>query len=102
MKKVAGIVSLLMVAGVISSCFADTYQEGKTALAQHNYSKAMEAFTKACDSGNFKGCFQLGALYENGEGVGKNTYTAATLYTQACRGGEPLGCSNMGLKYDTP
>jgi uncharacterized protein len=102
MKKLLSVVSSLMVIGTGSFCFADTYQEGKTAFEHKNYSEAVVAFTKACGSGNSKGCFTLGTMYEKGEGVGENKYKAAALYTQACRGGEALGCANMALTCDTP
>ncbi|MDD2369221.1 MAG: hypothetical protein PHQ90_07965 [Sulfuricurvum sp.] len=102
MKKVLKIVSSLMVAGVISSCYADSYTDGKKAFEEKMYSKSVEAFTQACSENNFKGCYELGKMYENGMGVAQNKYEAGTLYAQACRGGESLGCSNMTLSYDTP
>jgi len=94
--------SLLTVAGVITSCFADSYQDGQKAFSEKNYADAITYFTKSCESGNAKGCFSLGNMYENGEGTAQNKYQAVALYTQACRSGEPLGCGNMALRYDTP
>ncbi|MCX6062131.1 MAG: hypothetical protein NT103_07790 [Campylobacterales bacterium] len=102
MKKILSLASLLMIAGITTACYADALNEGNTALEQKKYSDAITSFTKACDGGNAKGCFQLGAMYENGEGVAQNKYKASTLYAQACRAKEMLGCSNMSLKYDTP
>ncbi len=102
MKKILVLVSSLMITGVISTCFANTLEEGKMALEKQNYFKAIEAFTKVCNDGNAEGCFQLGVLYEKGEGIAQNKYKAATYYAQACQGGNSLGCSNMSLKYDTP
>jgi hypothetical protein len=91
-----------MVAGMTTVCFADALNEGKTALEQKKYSDAITSFTKACDEGNAKGCVNLGAMYEHGEGVAQNKYKASSLYAQACRAKEALGCSNMALTYDTP
>jgi len=92
----------LAVVGTLSSCFGDAYQEGKTAIHDKSYLQAVEAFEKACDSGNAQGCFELGSLYEKGEGVVQNKYRASTLYAQACKGGDGHGCSNSTLMYDTP
>lgn len=92
----------MAVLGGITSCFADAYQDGENALKNNVYSDAAVLFEKACDSGNAKGCFQLGALYEQGAGVVQNKYKAVTLYAQACNGGESHGCSNMAMTYDTP
>lgn len=102
MKPSFKLLSSLMIMGAVSSCFADTYQEGQNALNNHNYDKALQYFTQSCDNGDSKGCFSLGNMYEKGEGVGQNKYQAVALYTQACRAGNPLGCSNMALSYDTP
>lgn len=102
MTKLFSSVMAFMVAGVVSTCFADTYGDGKRALENGIYCEAATQFVKACDSGNAQGCFHLAALYEKGEGVVQNKYKAAALYTQACNGGEAHGCSNMCLMYDTP
>ncbi len=81
---------------------ADAYQEGKTALHDKQYLNAAVAFEKACDSGNAQGCFELGSLYEKGDGVVQNKYKASNLYAQACQGGDHYGCSHSVLMYDTP
>lgn len=98
MKKSIGFV----IAAVASVCFADTLDEGKIALEQKRYFDAAEAFNKACESGNGTGCYNLGSMYEKGEGIAQNKYKASTLYAEACRAKEALGCSNMALSYDTP
>lgn len=99
MKKLLSIVAFMTIG---SFSYADGLGEGQTALEYHDYSKAAEAFTRSCDGGNAKGCFELGKLYENGQGMAQNKYRASTLYAQACRGGESLGCSHMGFGADTP
>ncbi|MGA9046967.1 hypothetical protein [Sulfuricurvum sp.] len=98
MKKIAG----LVIAGVASACFADMMGEGKLALEKKNYSEAANAFRISCESGNGKGCYELGMMYENGIGMAQNKYKASNLYAQACRAQEALGCSNMALSFDTP
>lgn len=102
MTKLCNVVVPIMVMGMGSSCFADAYQDGQHALDNKMYAEAAAQFEKACERGNAKGCFQLGALYEKGDGVVQNKYKAVSLYTQACTGGEPHGCSNIALMYDTP
>ena len=100
-KLHSGIV-LYMVVGILTACLADTYQDGKNSLKNQFYTKAVVLFEQACNEGNAKGCFELGALYEKGNGVGQNKYQAVSLYTQACGGGDTYGCSNMAMMYDTP
>jgi len=98
MKKSVG----LVIAGIATACFADALDEGQTALEQKRYLDAVSAFTQSCESGNGKGCLNLGSMYENAVGVAQNKYKASNLYAQACRAKEALGCSNMALSYDTP
>lgn len=102
MIKLCKAILPIMVMGMVSSCFADTYQDAQTALNHKMYTEAATQFENACEHGNAKGCFQLGALYEKGDGVVQNKYKAVSLYTQACNGGETHGCSNIALMYDTP
>jgi len=102
MKKRLGLTSLLMIAGVATAGFADAYDEGKTAYEQKRYADAAALFTKACEGGNAHACLNLGAMYENGEGMAQNKYQASTLYAQACRANMALGCSSMALSCDNP
>ncbi len=102
MIKLSKVIAPIMVFGMVSSCYADVYQDGKTAYEQKRYFDAVSAYTKSCERGNPKGCLQVASMYENGEGIAQNKYLAASFYTQACRGGESLGCGNMSLMYDTP
>lgn len=102
MKKVMGLALLMMAAGAATTCFSDVFDDGKRAYEKKSYIEASEAFKKVCDGGNAKGCYMLGSMYENGEGVAQNKYQASTLYAQACRSKEALGCSSMSLTYDTP
>lgn len=97
MKRV--LVTAVLMGNIV---FADALEEGKKAFEHHDYLKAVERFGASCEGGNAKGCFELGKLYENGEGVAQNRYRASGLYAQACHGGEALGCSRMGLGFDTP
>ena len=55
----------------IESSF-DANKAYKQGIAFHNnkeYDKAFESFKKACDGGDVRGCFNLGIMYDNGNGV---------------------------------
>ena len=50
----------------------DANKAYKQGIAFHNnkeYDKAFESFKKACDGGEMGGCFNLGIMYDNGNGV---------------------------------
>jgi len=36
---------------------------------KRDYFKAVELYQRACDSGETRGCYNLGLMYTNGEGV---------------------------------
>ena len=60
----------------------------------------LEGAKKACDSGNFSGCYNLGVMYNNGLGVKQNYFKAVKLYNKACDGGNAVGCYNLGVMYN--
>ena len=54
---------------------------------------------KACDSGNMRACFNLGIMYEYGNGVEKDFSKAAELFKKACDGGDMNGCRSLDTIY---
>ena len=78
----------------------DLIESGIEAYEKGDYQKAVELFKKACDSGEAKGCNNLGVLYEDGQGVKQDYQKAAQLYQKACDSGEANGCYNLGVSYN--
>ena len=78
----------------------DFFNQAVNAAENGNYAQAAEWFEQACNGGVADGCFSLGFLYANGQGVKQNYAQAAEWYEQACNGGSVTGCYNLGLLYD--
>ena len=78
---------------------ADIIQDGLDAYNQGDKQKASQLFKKACDGGNATGCFALGVLYANGDGIRQNKQKASQLFKKACDGGDAGGCFNLGVLY---
>ncbi|MBP3221969.1 MAG: sel1 repeat family protein, partial [Neisseriaceae bacterium] len=78
----------------------DLLNQGVNAYEQGNYTQAAKLFEQACHGGNAKGCYNLGVLYDKGQGVKQNYAQAAKLFEQACHGGDAQGCFNLGVSYD--
>ena len=57
-------------------------------------------YKKACDAGVAEGCFMLGVMYDEGQGVKQDYFAAADLYKKACDGGNAIGCFGLGSLYD--
>ncbi|OQA34996.1 MAG: Beta-lactamase HcpA precursor [Betaproteobacteria bacterium ADurb.Bin341] len=54
---------------------------------------------RACDQGVAAGCFNVGLMYEKGEGVGEDKKKAVQFYDKACSMGDADGCNDLGVMY---
>ena len=72
----------------------DLIESGIEAYEKGDYQKAVELFKKDCDSGNAKGCYNLGVSYNNGRGVKQDFSIAKQYYGKACDLGLQLGCDD--------
>jgi TPR repeat protein len=54
---------------IFMSLEASLTDDGMIAYKNKNIKEAVSLWTKACDGGNFLGCYNLGILYEYGDGV---------------------------------
>ena len=79
----------------------DLIESGNEAYDKGDYQKAAQLYQKACDSGEAGGCFGLGLLYKNGQGVNQDYQKAAQLYQKACDSGEAVGCFGLGFLYQS-
>ena len=70
----------------------DLIESGFEAYKKGDYQKAVQLLQKACDSREAVGCFGLGLLYQNGQGVRQNFSTAKQYYGKACDLGIQKGC----------
>ncbi len=78
---------------------AEITQQALSLYSQKNFTMAAPLLDKACSGGSAESCKDLGNLYHDGNGVGKDTSRAAGLYTKACNAGYALGCTNLGVMY---
>ena len=81
------------------SGFSGDLEDGLKAYNNNDYQSAVKLFTKACDGGDASGCYNLGIMYDNGQGVKQDYHQAAKLWTKACDGGHASGCYNLGSMY---
>lgn len=59
---------------------------------QQRYVEAATLHQQACNQGSVESCRDLGVMYEQGHGVGRNRVYALELYQKACAGGDQTGC----------
>ena len=77
----------------------DLTELGDEAYEKGDYQKAAQLYQKTCDSGIAEGCYNLGVLYADGQGVRQDYQKATQLYQKACDGGDAGGCYNLGVLY---
>lgn len=65
-------------------------------LVESDAKAAAEAFKKACDGAEARGCVELGVLTATGTGVTKDEAAAAKLFETGCNNGDAEGCSLLG------
>ncbi len=78
----------------------ESYRKGYAAAEAGRYAEARLHYSEACNGGEPKGCTDLGALYDNGQGVPQDYAEARRLYKQGCDGGQPRGCTDLGFLYE--
>ena len=83
MKKV--IVLLSFVCAVL---LGNEFETALKAYVTGDYQKAFKYYNLACDNGVYLGCYSLGFLYANGEGVEQNYTEDSKNYKLACDNGE--------------
>jgi hypothetical protein len=90
------ILMVLLLAGFV---YANDLDKGFEAAGKNDFKTAVELFSKACNEVNAIGCYSLGVMYENGQGVRQDYFKAVELYSSACDGGISEGCNNLGVSY---
>ncbi len=71
----------------------NAFAKGMKAYENNDFRKAKKFWSKACDTKNASGCYNLGLLYEKGQGVRQNYSKAKDFYGQSCDNGLEKGCS---------
>jgi len=96
MKKI--LLSVILLTGLNANL--SIFTNGKDAkLMKPKGSEQIEVFSKACDNGDAKGCFNLGYSYNTGKGVEKDYVKARNYYVISCDAGYARACTRLGLLY---
>ncbi len=94
MKKI-----VLAMTVLVAVLFGGNFEDGVAAYNSKNYKKAAEFFQKAAEQGNASAQYNLGVMYDNGQGVKKDYKKAIELYKKAAEQGNASAQSNLGVMY---
>lgn len=78
---------------------AGTFEDGVAAFQRGDYAVAWENYIKAAKRGNVKAQINLGAMYDNGQGVSQNHKEAVKWYKLAATKGSVVAQFNLGAMY---
>ncbi len=77
-----------------------SYQEGMDAFERGDYDTALYEFRLLADQGFASSQFNLGAMYERGQGVPQDYFQAVRWYRRAANQGLGQAQFNLGLLYN--
>jgi len=75
------------------------YQAGRIAGQQKDFARARELYERAASKGSIASANNLGALYNEGNGVPKDYGVARSWFEKAANGGFPRAMANLGRLY---
>jgi hypothetical protein len=90
--------ALALWAGPVTVALAD-YQAGLDAYESGDYGAAFREFKLPADQGFASAQYNLGFMYENGQGVSQNYKEAVRWYRKAAEQGHASAQNNVGLMY---
>jgi hypothetical protein len=73
---------IILLALLSGLCQASTVDDRTKAFK--DYKNAQKLFTKACDGGDAVGCYNLGLMYFNGQGVKQSKSLALKYFAVSC------------------
>ena len=98
MKRILLLAALLCSLSSIAG--AQDYDKGFAAYARGNYATAMREWRPLAKQGVAKAQFNLGVMYERGQGVPKDSAEAVRWYRRAAEQGFAKAYFNLGNMYD--
>ena len=78
---------------------AQTFDEAVAAYERGDFATALRGFRSYAEQGDASAQFNLGLMYDNGEGVPENDAEALRWFRLAAEQGHALAQSNLGLMY---
>ena len=91
---------LILLLLVPSLSWGADFQKGLTAANQGDYATALKEWTPLAEQGVAAAQFNLGIMYDKGEGVVQNYKTAVKWYTLAAEQEFASAQYNLGVMYD--
>ena len=96
----AFLLALVLAAGLASAAVAGPYEDGVEAYFKGDYATAMRLWRPLADQGDDNAQYNLGVMYERGQGVPQDYAQAVSWYRKAADQGHALAQSILGRMYE--
>ena len=93
--------TLAVLLGSAGISWSADFQKGLAAYDSGDYATALREWTPLAEQGNANAQFNLGVMYDKGEGVPQNYKTAVKWYRLAAEQGYADAQGNLGVMYGT-
>ena len=102
MKNLARAIYLtlaILLGSLVTGCGGD-FDKGFDAYESGDFATALQEWTPLAEQGDADAQYNLGWVYENGQGVQQDYEEAVKWYTLAAEQGDAYAQFNLGLMYD--
>ena len=100
-RTIARLVAMLVIAACTFQAKAEvTAEQALAAYEQGNFEEAFTLWQTLADGGNEEAQFQLGLMYDKGQGVNEDPAAAVQWYTRAAEAGHIKAQHYLGILYE--
>lgn len=106
----ACVISIIFVGGILGGCEATvpsgnnqaelSWDDGVAAHRKGNYATALQVFRPLAEQGDVRAQYNLGLMFEKGQGIPQDDKEAATWYMKAAYQGFMHAQYNLGVMYE--
>ena len=100
-SKLAGFLSVAIIgSSLLTLGCSKELEQCKVNYSKYNYSEAFKFCSVAAEQGHAEAQFNLGVMYDNGQGVKQDYFKAFEWFQKAAEQGNALAQFNLGVMYD--
>jgi TPR repeat protein len=101
MKQTLAMISIIgaLIFGSIGALLTADFQAGFAAAQKGDYAAALREWTPLAEQGDAVAQFNLGVMYQQGQGVSQDYKTAVKWYALAAEQGDAEAQFNLGVMY---
>lgn len=92
--------AVLLCGSVVGAAYASSLDDANSAYSRDDYVTAIRLFRPLADQGNASAQYNLGVMYDIGEGVAQNDARAVNWYRKAADQGHAYAQYSLGFSYE--